>query len=37
LPQLPLMVGSDGVLRAGGNMSGQVGPGYNTVRSRRPL
>jgi ubiquinol-cytochrome c reductase iron-sulfur subunit len=36
LPQLPLMVGSDGVLRAGGNFSGQVGPSYGTVRSRRP-
>jgi hypothetical protein len=30
------MVGSDGVLRAGGNFSGQVGPSYGTVRSRRP-
>ena len=37
LPQLPLMVGSDGVLRAGGNFSGQVGPAYGTVRSRGPL
>jgi ubiquinol-cytochrome c reductase iron-sulfur subunit len=37
LPQLPLVVGSDGVLRAGGNFSGQVGPGYGTVRSRGPL
>jgi ubiquinol-cytochrome c reductase iron-sulfur subunit len=36
LPQLPLVVGNDGVLRAGGNFSGQVGPGYGTVRSRRP-
>ena len=36
LPQLPLVVGKDGVLRAGGNFSGQVGPGYGTVRSRRP-
>jgi ubiquinol-cytochrome c reductase iron-sulfur subunit len=37
LPQLPLTVGNDGILRAGGNLSGQVGPGYGTVRSRRPL
>jgi ubiquinol-cytochrome c reductase iron-sulfur subunit len=37
LPQLPLVVGSDGVLRAGGNFSGQVGPGYSTVRSRGPV
>ena len=37
LPQLPLTVGSDGVLRAGGNLSGQVGPAYGTVRSRRPI
>jgi ubiquinol-cytochrome c reductase iron-sulfur subunit len=36
LPQLPLVVGGDGVLRAGGNFSGQVGPAYGTVRSRRP-
>jgi ubiquinol-cytochrome c reductase iron-sulfur subunit len=36
LPQLPLVVGGDGVLRAGGNFSGQVGPSYSTVRSRRP-
>jgi len=36
LPQLPLVVGGDGILRAGGNMSGQVGPSYGTVRSRRP-
>ena len=28
LPQLPLTVGSDGVLRAGGNFSGQVGPSW---------
>ena len=37
LPQLPLVVGGDGVLRAGGNFSGQVGPAYGTVRSRGPL
>jgi ubiquinol-cytochrome c reductase iron-sulfur subunit len=36
LPQLPLAVGPDGALRAGGNFSGQVGPAYGTVRSRRP-
>jgi ubiquinol-cytochrome c reductase iron-sulfur subunit len=36
LPQLPLVVGGDGILRAGGNFSGQVGPSYGTVRSRRP-
>jgi ubiquinol-cytochrome c reductase iron-sulfur subunit len=36
LPQLPLVVGGDGALRAGGNFSGQVGPAYGTVRSRRP-
>jgi ubiquinol-cytochrome c reductase iron-sulfur subunit len=36
LPQLPLVVGGDGVLRAGGNFSAQVGPSYGTVRSRRP-
>jgi ubiquinol-cytochrome c reductase iron-sulfur subunit len=36
LPQLPLAVGGDGILRAGGNFSGQVGPAYGTVRSRRP-
>jgi ubiquinol-cytochrome c reductase iron-sulfur subunit len=36
LPQLPLVVGGDGVLRAGGNFSGQVGPSYSTVRSRGP-
>jgi ubiquinol-cytochrome c reductase iron-sulfur subunit len=34
LPQLPLVVGGDGILRAGGNFSGQVGPAYSTVRSR---
>jgi ubiquinol-cytochrome c reductase iron-sulfur subunit len=36
LPQLPLAIGGDGILRAGGNFSGQVGPAYGTVRSRRP-
>jgi ubiquinol-cytochrome c reductase iron-sulfur subunit len=36
LPQLPLIVGSDGVLRAGGNFSGQVGPSYPGVRSGGP-
>ena len=37
LPQLPLTIGGDGVLRAGGTFSGQVGPSYGTVRSRRPI
>ena len=36
LPQLPLEIGPDGALRAGGTFSGQVGPSYTTVRSRRP-
>ena len=36
LPQLPLMVGSDGELRAAGNFSGAVGPGWWGVRNRRP-
>ena len=34
LPQLPLMIGSDGVLRAAGNYSGRVGPGWWNVRER---
>ncbi len=34
LPQLPLMVGSDGFLRAAGNFSGRVGPGWWAVRLR---
>ncbi|MFZ0088530.1 MAG: Rieske 2Fe-2S domain-containing protein [Solirubrobacteraceae bacterium] len=34
LPQLPLMIGSDGVLRAAGNFSGRVGPGWWAVRER---
>jgi ubiquinol-cytochrome c reductase iron-sulfur subunit len=36
LPQLPLMVDSAGELRAAGNYSGAVGPGWSGVRSRRP-
>jgi ubiquinol-cytochrome c reductase iron-sulfur subunit len=36
LPQLPLMVGSDGELRAAGNFSGAVGPAWWGVRNRRP-
>ncbi len=34
LPQLPLMIGSDGLLRAAGNFSGRVGPGWWAVRER---
>jgi len=34
LPQLPLMIGSDGVLRAAGNYSGRVGPAWWNVRER---
>jgi ubiquinol-cytochrome c reductase iron-sulfur subunit len=33
LPQLPLMVDGDGALRAAGNYSGAVGPGWSGVRS----
>jgi ubiquinol-cytochrome c reductase iron-sulfur subunit len=36
LPQLPLMIGSAGELRAAGNFSGPVGPGWWGVRNRRP-
>ena len=36
LPQLPLFVGSNGELRAGGNFSGPVGPSWWGVRNRRP-
>jgi ubiquinol-cytochrome c reductase iron-sulfur subunit len=36
LPQLPLEVGPEGELRAGGNFSGPVGPAWWGVRSRRP-
>jgi ubiquinol-cytochrome c reductase iron-sulfur subunit len=32
LPQLPLYVGGDGVLRAAGNFSGPVGPSWRDVR-----
>jgi len=34
LPQLPLMIGSDGVLRAAGNYSGRIGPSWWNVRER---
>ncbi|MGI8712604.1 MAG: Rieske 2Fe-2S domain-containing protein [Solirubrobacteraceae bacterium] len=34
LPQLPLLIGSDGVLRAGGNFSGRIGPAWWNVRER---
>ena len=36
LPQLPLFVGPDGELRAAGNFSGPVGPGWWGVRNRKP-
>jgi ubiquinol-cytochrome c reductase iron-sulfur subunit len=36
LPQLPLEVGGDRVLRAAGNFSGPVGPAWWGVRSRKP-
>jgi ubiquinol-cytochrome c reductase iron-sulfur subunit len=36
LPQLPLLVGPDGELRAAGNFSGPVGPGWWGVRNRKP-
>jgi ubiquinol-cytochrome c reductase iron-sulfur subunit len=36
LPQLPLLVDGDGMLRAGGNFSGAVGPSWWGVRNRRP-
>jgi ubiquinol-cytochrome c reductase iron-sulfur subunit len=35
LPQLPLMIASDGGLAAAGNYSGPVGPGWAHVRSHR--
>ena len=35
LPQLPLVVGGDGVLRAGGNFSGPVGPAWWGVHMGR--
>ncbi len=34
LPQLPLMIDSDGNLRAAGDFSGRVGPGWWAVRER---
>jgi ubiquinol-cytochrome c reductase iron-sulfur subunit len=34
LPQLPLMIDRDGVLRAAGDLSGPVGPGWSGVRKR---
>ena len=36
LPQLPLMVDGAGALRAAGNYSGAVGPGWSGVRSEPP-
>jgi ubiquinol-cytochrome c reductase iron-sulfur subunit len=33
LPQLPLLIDADRALRAGGNYSGAVGPGWSGVRS----
>jgi ubiquinol-cytochrome c reductase iron-sulfur subunit len=36
LPQLPLEIDGDGVLRAGGNFSGPVGPSWWGVRLREP-
>jgi ubiquinol-cytochrome c reductase iron-sulfur subunit len=36
LPQLPLMVDAAGALRAAGNYSGAVGPGWSGVRSEPP-
>jgi len=36
LPQLPLAVGSRGVLRAAGNFSGPVGPSWSGVRDHKP-
>ena len=36
LPQLPLEIGRDRGLRAGGNFSGPVGPSFWGVRSGRP-
>jgi ubiquinol-cytochrome c reductase iron-sulfur subunit len=37
LPQLPLEIGGGGELRAAGNFSGPVGPGWWGVRSEKPL
>jgi ubiquinol-cytochrome c reductase iron-sulfur subunit len=37
LPQLPLTVDPRGDLRAGGNMSGPVGPSWSGVRERKPI
>jgi ubiquinol-cytochrome c reductase iron-sulfur subunit len=34
LPQLPLMIDSSGYLRAAGNFSGRIGPGWWNVRER---
>ncbi|HEY5431207.1 MAG TPA: Rieske 2Fe-2S domain-containing protein [Solirubrobacteraceae bacterium] len=34
LPQLPLMIGTDGYLRASGNFSGRVGPAWWAVREQ---
>jgi ubiquinol-cytochrome c reductase iron-sulfur subunit len=36
LPQLPLAVDGEGLLRAAGNFSGPVGPSWWGVRSKRP-
>jgi ubiquinol-cytochrome c reductase iron-sulfur subunit len=36
LPQLPLMIDAEGFLRAAGNYSGAVGPGWSGVRSHPP-
>ncbi len=36
LPQLPLLVDSEGDLRAAGQLSGPVGPAFWGVRTRRP-
>jgi ubiquinol-cytochrome c reductase iron-sulfur subunit len=36
LPQLPLLIDSEGELRSAGNFSAPVGPGFWGVRTRRP-
>jgi ubiquinol-cytochrome c reductase iron-sulfur subunit len=36
LPQLPLVIGSGGVLRAAGNFSAPVGPSWSGVRDHEP-
>jgi ubiquinol-cytochrome c reductase iron-sulfur subunit len=36
LPQLPLVVGGRGLLRAGGNFSGPPGPSWSGVRDHKP-